>query len=77
MIENRTMTKGLLILDSPEAALDPPRLKLLSNLINQHKDKINFVIATRVKTFYDMLDGVSLEIQKQTQTSLFDFIGFA
>ena len=77
LIENGTMTKGLLILDSPEAALDPHRLKLLSNLINQHKNKINFVIATRVKTFYDMLDGVSLEIQKQTQTSLFDFISFA
>ncbi|MHA1244337.1 MAG: hypothetical protein ACTSP7_07150, partial [Candidatus Heimdallarchaeota archaeon] len=77
LIENGTMAKGLLILDSPEAALDPHRLKLLSNLINQHKDKINFVIATRVKTFYDMLDGVSLDIQKQTQTSLFDFIAFA
>ncbi|MHA1842239.1 MAG: hypothetical protein ACTSYW_09725, partial [Candidatus Heimdallarchaeota archaeon] len=77
LIENETMAKGLLILDSPEAALDPHRLKLLSNLINQHKDKINFVIATRVKTFYDMLDGVSLDIQKQTQTSLFDFIAFA
>ncbi|MHA1505519.1 MAG: hypothetical protein ACTSPT_10065 [Candidatus Heimdallarchaeota archaeon] len=77
LIENGTMAKGLLILDSPEAALDPHRRKLLANLINQHKDKINFVIATRVKTFYDMLDGVSLDIQKQTQTSLFDFIAFA
>ncbi|MHA1126681.1 MAG: hypothetical protein ACTSO7_13275 [Candidatus Heimdallarchaeota archaeon] len=77
LIDNGTMTKGLLILDSPEAALDPRRLELLSNLINQHKDKINFVIATRVKNFYDMLGGTPLEIKKQTQTSLFDFIGFA
>ena len=41
------------------------------------KDKITFVLATRVKNFYDQLEGSALEIRKQTQTSLFDFIGFA
>jgi len=68
------MKKGLLILDSPEAALDPFRLELLANMINKQKNKINFVIATRVKQFYDLLDGNPLDIKKQTQTSLFDFI---
>ena len=75
LIENGIMTKGLLVLDSPEAALDPYRLELLANLINKNKDKINFVIATRVMKFYEQLDGNPLEIKKQTQLSLFDFIG--
>ena len=69
------MTKGLLILDSPEAALDPFRLELLANLINNHKNNINFIVATRVAKFFDQLEGHPLEIKKQTQTSLFDFIG--
>jgi len=68
------MKKGLLILDSPEAALDPFRLELLANMINKQKNKINFIIATRVGQFYDLLDGYPLDIKKQTQTSLFDFI---
>ncbi len=74
LIENGIMNKGLLILDSPEAALDPLRLELLANLINSHKGKINFIIATRVAKFFDQLEGNPLEIKKQTQTSLFDFI---
>ncbi|NHJ85073.1 MAG: hypothetical protein FK734_06400 [Asgard group archaeon] len=74
LIENNIMTRGLLILDSPEAALDPFRLELLANLINRNKDKIDFIIATRVNKFYDILDGKALDIRKQTQTSLFDFI---
>ncbi|MBN1328890.1 MAG: hypothetical protein JXA54_05395 [Candidatus Heimdallarchaeota archaeon] len=74
LIENNIMKKGLLILDSPEAALDPLRLGLLAKIINSHKDRINFIIATRVTQFYENLEGKPLEIQKQTQTSLFDFI---
>ena len=74
LIDNGTMNKGFLILDSPEAALDTNRLELLSNLINLHKNKINFIIATRVKNFYNQLEGTALDIRKQTQTSLFDFI---
>lgn len=74
LIENGIMKRGLIILDSPEAALDPYRLDLLANLINKNKDRINFVIATRVQNFYQDLDGNPLEIKKQTQTSLFDFI---
>ncbi|NHK30157.1 MAG: hypothetical protein FK730_02310 [Asgard group archaeon] len=74
LIENKIIPYGLLILDSPEAALDPIRLDLLAKIVNQHKDKVNFIIATRVKKFYDTLEGYPLEIKKQTQTSLFDFI---
>ncbi|NHJ47851.1 MAG: hypothetical protein FK733_08695 [Asgard group archaeon] len=74
LIESKIIPRGLLILDSPEAALDPSRLTLLAKIINQHKDKINFVVATRVKAFYDELDGQTLDIKKQTQASLFDFI---
>ena len=74
LIDNGIMKKGLLILDSPEAALDPSRLELLANMINKQKNKINFIIATRVGQFYDLLDGNPLDIKKQTQTSLFDFI---
>jgi DNA repair exonuclease SbcCD ATPase subunit len=74
LIENGIMKKGLLILDSPEAALDPFRLELLANLLNSNKNKINFIIATRVGQFYKLLDGYPLDIKKQTQTSLFDFI---
>ena len=74
---NGIMKRGLLILDSPEAALDPFRLELLANMINKQKNKINFIIATRVGQFYDLLDGHPLDIKKQTQTSLFDFIEIA
>ncbi|MFW9922451.1 MAG: hypothetical protein ACFFDW_04085 [Candidatus Thorarchaeota archaeon] len=74
LIENGIISRGMLVLDSPEAALDPFRLELLAGLINKNKDKINFVIATRVNDFYNALDGYPLEIKKQTQTSLFDFI---
>jgi len=74
LIENGIMKKGLLILDSPEAALDPFRLELLANLLNKHKSKINFIVATRVGQFYNQLEGHPLDIKKQTQTSLFDFI---
>jgi predicted ATPase len=74
LIENKIIPSGLLILDSPEAALDPIRLDLLAKIVNQHKDKVDFIIATRVKKFYDTLEGYPLEIKKQTQTSLFDFI---
>ena len=74
LIESGIMKKGLIILDSPEAALDPYRLELLASLINTNKEKINFIIATRVKKFFDDLGGYPLEIKKQTQTSLFDFI---
>ncbi len=74
LIENGIMKKGFLILDSPEAALDPHRLGLLANLINKHKSTITFTIATRVAKFYNQLEGNPLEIRKQTQTSLFDFI---
>lgn len=77
LIDNGIMNKGLLILDSPEAALDPYRLDLLANLINKHKSKINFIIATRVNKFYEQLEGNPLEIKKQTQTSLFDFINIS
>ena len=76
LIENNIMSRGLLILDSPEAALDPTRLDLLADIINKHKDNATFIIATRVKKFYDKLEGHPLEIHKQTQMSLFDFIGF-
>ena len=74
LCESGIMKRGLLILDSPEAALDPYRLELLANLINKHKENINFIIATRVDKFFDLLEGYPLEIKKQTQTSLFDFI---
>ncbi|NHJ03929.1 MAG: hypothetical protein EAX90_03845 [Candidatus Heimdallarchaeota archaeon] len=74
LTENGTMKRGLIILDSPEAALDPYRLELLANLINKQKEKIDFIIATRVEKFYSDLEGHPLEIKKQTQTSLFDFI---
>ena len=74
LIENGIMKKGLLVLDSPEAALDPFRLDLLAKLINKQKDKVNFIVATRVSKFYEQLEGNPLEIKKQTQTSLFDFI---
>jgi len=74
LIENNIMSRGLLVLDSPEAALDPYRLELLSKLLNSHKDKIDFIIATRVSKFYEDLEGYPLEVKKQTQTSLFDFI---
>lgn len=77
LIENGIMKKGFLILDSPEAALDPSRLDLLANLINKHKSTINFIIATRVGKFYEQLEGNPLEIRKQTQTSLFDFINIS
>jgi len=76
LIENNIMKKGLLILDSPEAALDSTRLALLAEICNKHKHNITFIIATRVKQFYDKLEGHPLEIRKQTQTSLFDFISF-
>ncbi|HUT81791.1 MAG TPA: hypothetical protein VMZ29_11365 [Candidatus Bathyarchaeia archaeon] len=74
LVENNIMKKGLLILDSPEAALDSSRLELLAKILNSHKNKINFIVATRVNRFYEALEGKPLEIQKQTQTSLFDFI---
>ncbi|MBD3191370.1 MAG: hypothetical protein GF308_12040 [Candidatus Heimdallarchaeota archaeon] len=74
LLKRKVVNKGLIILDSPEAALDPHRLSLLAKLVNDYQDKINFVVATRVRKFYDLLDGHPLEIKKQTQTSLFDFI---
>ncbi len=77
LIENGIMKKGFLVLDSPEAALDPHRLDLLANLINKHKNKITFTIATRVSKFFNQLEGNPLEIRKQTQTSLFDFISMS
>ncbi len=76
LIENKIIPHGMLILDSPEAALDPTRLDLLAKIVNQQKDNISFIIATRVKNFYEKLDGYPLEIKKQTQSSLFDFITF-
>jgi DNA repair exonuclease SbcCD ATPase subunit len=74
LIDHNIIPRGLLILDSPEAALDPDRLDLLAKIINNHKDKVDFIVATRVGSFYKNLDGYPLEIKKQTQTSLFDFI---
>ncbi|MEA2070848.1 MAG: hypothetical protein U9O98_06100 [Asgard group archaeon] len=74
LIENKIIPRGFIILDSPEAALDPHRLSLLAELINKHSGKITFIVATRVKNFYDALSGQRLEIKKETQTSLFDFI---
>ncbi|MHA1212729.1 MAG: hypothetical protein ACTSSH_09735, partial [Candidatus Heimdallarchaeota archaeon] len=44
LIENNIMKKGFLILDSPEAALDPKRLELLAKIINSHKSNINFIV---------------------------------
>jgi DNA repair exonuclease SbcCD ATPase subunit len=74
LIDNKVINQGMIILDSPEAALDPHRLELLATLINKHKDRINFIVATRVGKFYDQLEGYDLEIKKQIQTSLFDFL---
>ena len=75
LLEMGAAEQGLIMLDSPEAALDEKRLKLLGELISDHSDKITFIITTRIKNFSELLGGNELFVKRTGQTSLFDFMG--
>lgn len=66
--------QGLLIIDSPENALDEKRLLLLAEVLNATKNKILYIVTTRNQLFNQYLEGTPITVRKQIQTSLFDFI---
>ncbi len=73
LIKNGVARKGMLIIDSPEAALDHKRLELLARLFNEKSKIIDIIVTTRDERFYNLLKGNDLKIKKRYQTSLFDF----
>ncbi len=65
---------GLLLLDSPEAALDEKRLHVLAELLKKYSEKITVIVTTRLESFKELLGGHELFITRSGQTSLFDFV---
>ena len=66
--------QGMLIIDSPENALDEKRLVLLAQVLNASKSDFLFIVTTRSPYFYQYLEGAPIKVKKEIQTSLFDFI---
>ncbi len=67
-------SQALMLVDSPENALDSTRLKLLADVINNEKKDFVFIITTRNEEFSNLLKGEQMKVRKEVQTSLFDFI---
>ncbi len=65
---------GLLLLDSPEAALDEKRLHVLADLLKKYSEEITVIVTTRLESFKESLGGHELFITRTGQTSLFDFV---
>ncbi len=74
LLELGAAEQGLIMLDSPEAALDEKRLKLLGELVSEHSTRITFIITTRISAFPEVVGGNELFVKRTGQTSLFDFI---
>ncbi len=65
---------GMLIIDSPENALDGKRLELLATVLNDVKDNFLIIVTTRNREFSERLYSTPIKVKKEVQTSLFDYI---
>jgi len=74
LIEKGYARQGMLIIDSPENALDERRLSLLAEILNKEKEDFLFIVTTRDALFNQLLNGTPIKVKKMVQTSLFDFI---
>ncbi|MFW9991842.1 MAG: hypothetical protein ACFFD4_07260 [Candidatus Odinarchaeota archaeon] len=71
MIYHGLIDRGLIILDSPEFALDKARRFELATVLNSLED-FQIIVTTRVESFYDALDGEEINITRAVR-SLFDY----
>lgn len=74
LIERGLATHGMVLVDSPEAALDERRLDMLAGMLRHYQDDIMFIVTTRTTDFAAKLEGHKLQAVKTVQTSLFDFV---
>jgi len=74
LMEKGCARQGMLIIDSPENALDERRLSLLAEILKAEKDNFLFIVTTRDALFHQLLSGNPIKVKKMVQTSLFDFI---